>query len=168
MPLNGPANLSSRWQAEALGSADFGTNSLKLDEIDAIGLSSGSGLNQASLLFADQRTVTASANDDVDLAGALPDNLGGTLTFTKIKAIRIRADAANPGDLLVGPAPANGFVSPFNAAADRVRVPPGGRLELVNPTANGWTVTAATADLLRITNGSGAGSANYKIEILGA
>jgi hypothetical protein len=40
---------------------------------------------------------------------SLPDNLGGTLTFTKIKGIRIRADAANPGDLLIGPAAANGF-----------------------------------------------------------
>jgi len=166
--LNGNATLSSRWQAEALGTADFGTNSLRLDEIDSVGLSNGTGLNQASLLFVDQRTVNASANDDIDLAGSLSDNLGSTLSFAKIKAIRIRADAANPGDLLVGAAPANGFVSPFNAAADRIRVPPGGRIELVNPTANGWAVTAATADLLRVTNSSGGGSAVYKIEILGA
>ncbi len=46
---------------------------------------------------------------------------------------------------------------PFGAAGDTIAVPPGGCLLLVHPGA-GWTVTAATADLLRIVNG-GAGNA---------
>lgn len=162
------ATLLSRWQVRNLGSADYGTNSLQIDEQVSVGFTNGSGANQASLLFVDQRTVTASANDDIDLAGTLTDNLGGTCVFAKVKGIRIRADATNPGDLLIGPAAANGFLAPFNAAADRIRCAPGGYVDLVNPSAAGWAVVAATGDILRITNGSGGGSATYKIEILGA
>lgn len=162
------ANISSTWKVRNLGSASFGTNVLHIEEVAAVGFTNGSGANQAADLYAASRTVALSANDDIDLSGVLLNNLGTTLAFTKIKAIRIRADSANPGDLLVGPAAANGFLAPFNAAADRVRVAPGGVLELINPSAAGWAVTAGTADLLRVTNGSGSGSATYKIEILGA
>lgn len=159
---------ASEWAITNTGSADYGSNSLSIDEIVAIGFTNGSGANQASELYVKRRTVTASSNDDIDLAGVLTDNLGATITFTKIKGIRIRADAANPGDLLIGPAAANGFLAPFNAAADRVRCAPGGYVDLVNPTAAGWAVVAGTGDILRVTNGSGSGSATYNIEILGA
>ena len=162
------ANLSSRWRARNLGTAAFGTNALEIDESAAVGFTDGNGANQASELYIAQRSVAASATDAIDMTGSLADNLGRTVTFTKVKAIRIRADAGNPGDLLIGPAAANGFIAPFNAAADRVRCAPGGVVELINPTAAGWAVVAGTGDMLNVINSSAGGAATYKIEILGA
>jgi hypothetical protein len=160
--------ILSRWAVRNLGAADYGTNVLHIDETVSVGFTNGAGANQASTLYAKTRSVNASANDDIDLSGVLSDSLGGTITPTKVKGIRIRANAANPGDLLIGPAPANGFISPFNAAADRIRCAPGGYVDLINPTAAGWTVTPGTGDLLRVTNGSGGGTATYQIEVLAA
>ena len=48
-----------------------------------IAITSGTGANQADLLFHDTRTIAASANDDLDLAGSLTDSLG-KLTCNKI------------------------------------------------------------------------------------
>ena len=129
-------------------------------------LMDGTGLNQASKTYSATRTVAASANDDIDLAGVLTDILGlAPLTFLTVKAIVIRAADANVSNLSVGPAPANGFLGPFNAAADRVTVRPGGAFVIAAPQT-GFTVTAGTGDILRVANGAG-GSATYTIEITG-
>jgi hypothetical protein len=57
-------------------------------------------------------------------------------------------------------------LGPFGASTHTVAVPPGGILLLVDPNT-GWTVTAGTADLLKITNASSTGSATYDIELFG-
>ena len=128
----------------------------------------GGGLNQASLVFTDTRTLAASTSEDLDLAGGLTDPFGATLAFTKIKAIRILAALANVNDVQVGGAAANAFVGPFGASTHKLAIPPGGMIELVNPTAAGWTVTAATGDLLKIANSAAGSSVTYDIILLGA
>jgi hypothetical protein len=130
-----------------------------------INLVDGTGSGQASRVFASTRTLASGANEDIDLAGVLTDVFGNALTFATVKAIVIRAAAENTTTLTVGPAATNGFVGPFGAAAHTVQVRPGGALVFAAPQT-GWTVTAGTGDLLRITNASGA-SATYSIEIVG-
>jgi hypothetical protein len=129
----------------------------------------GSGAGQASKVFTDLRTLAASATEDLDLNGTtLLDAFGNAIAFTKIKGIIVVADAANTNDVVVGGAAANGFISPFGAATDKVKVRPGGMLVLVDPGAAGYAVTAATADLLRIGNGGAGTSVNYQIFLIGA
>jgi len=133
----------------------------------AYSFTDGVGANQAKAAFADERTLAASANESLDLAGGLTDVFGNTITFTKIKAIVVQAAAANSNDVVIGGAASNGFTSFVGAADDTIKVKPGGMLVLVAPDANGYAVVASTGDLLKVAN-SGAGTAvTYKIIIIG-
>ncbi len=138
---------------------------LKLDQ--SYTLTSGTGANQASNVFSDTRTLAASGSESLDLAGVLTNAFGAVLTFTKIKAIIITAEATNTNDVVVGGAATNAFASMFGAATDKIKVKPGGAFAIVAPDVNGFAVTAGTGDLLQIAN-SGAGTGvTYDIIIIG-
>jgi phosphoserine phosphatase len=84
-----------------------------------------------------------------------------------VKALIIKAAAANTNDVVVTSAAANGFITWTKAAGDGVNVKPGGILVLVAPNAAGYGVTAGTGDLLNIAN-SGAGTGvTYDIIVIG-
>jgi hypothetical protein len=83
----------------------------------------------------------------------------------EIMAILIRAEAANTNNVVFGPAASNGFIGPFNAAADRLKVEPGEMVILTS--VRGWAVTAATADLLTVLNGAAGTSVSYEIVVVG-
>lgn len=145
---------------------DLGMPTFQINKVDDITLNDGNGSNQANKIFSDTRTIAASANDDLDLAGSLVDALGAVLTFTAIKAIYIRASSANINNVVVGGAPTNTFVGRFGAATHTIALRPGDRDVQVTP-GTGWNVVAGTGDILRIAN-SGAGSTvDYDIIIIG-
>ncbi|MDP3853622.1 hypothetical protein [Phenylobacterium sp.] len=127
----------------------------------------GVGAGQANLMFADTRSIAASSNDDIDLAGALTDPLGEDASFARIKAILVVASANNTNDVVIGGAATNTFVGPFGASTHKVALPPGGVMLIAAPTAAGWPVTAATGDLLRIANSGAGSSVSYDLVIVG-
>ena len=129
-------------------------------------LAPGTGANQADKQFADYRTIAASGTDVLDLAGTLTDPLGATLTFVKVKAILVIADAANTNDVLISPGATNPFNGPFTGTTPAVAVRPGGVTLFALPGA-GWTVTASTGDLLKIANGGAGTSVGYTVVIIG-
>lgn len=155
-------------QALLTGSTDLSQTSAPHRASYSASWGSGTGSGQADLVWGDTNTLAASANTDLDLAaGALTGALGGTLTFARVKAILLIADAGNTNNVVLGGAASNQFVGPFGAAAQTIAVPPGGVAVLTAPGATGWPVTAGTGDLLRIAN-SGAGSTvTYKVVIIG-
>jgi len=135
----------------------------------------GSDAEEADLVWHDLRTIAASADDDIDL-GALTDRFGQTLVFANVKAILIwnrtdeattaPAHTATTADVQVGGAAANAFEAWVAAAGDIVGpFPEGGGCLLINP--EGWTVTADTGDILRVTNNDGANEALIEIVIIG-
>lgn len=130
-------------------------------------LTDGSGANQANSIFTDTRILAASATEDLDLAGVLVNAFGATITFDKIKALIIKADAANTNDVLVGGAASAQASAFFGDVTDVVKVKPGGMLALVAPDANGYDVTATTADLLKIANSAGSTAVGYTIILIG-
>ncbi len=151
------------------------TNGLKLNNASSpialdrlFTLTNGNGANQANLAFSDERTLAASATENLDLAGVLTDAFGNLLTFAKVRVILIYALPANTNNVLVGGAASNGFITPFNDATDIAVVKPGGMLLMIAPDTNGYAVTAATGDLLKITNSSSGTSITYDVIILGA
>jgi hypothetical protein len=149
------------------GSPDLGTSRYQLQMNAALlNLANGTGDNQADKIFSDTRTLAASANEDLDLAGVLSDPLGAALTFAKVKAILVKASTGNTNNVVVGGQATNGFLGPFGALAHTVAVPPGGALLLAAPKA-GWAVTAGTVDLLKVANSAGGTSVTYDIVILG-
>lgn len=156
-------NIAASISAALTGQADFDTPGYKPAVARGIALSN----TQADLVFADERTLAASATENLDLAGTLQNAFGQTITFARVKAIIITAPAANPGDILVGGAGSNAFLGPLNANTSSVAIRPGGVALFACNDITGWPVTAGTGDLLKVTNGSGAGAGTYDIMIVG-
>ncbi len=153
------------------GTNDFGSPSFQLQASaqPVIQLATGTGSNQANALFADQRTLSASATENLDLFGVLPDPFGATLSFATIKAIKICAAAANTNNVNFGPGltlSGIAFVGPFSAATAYQGVKPGGCALLVAPQT-GWTVTQTTGDMLSVGNSGGSTTVTYDIVVLG-
>ncbi len=127
-------------------------------------IEAGTGaVGKADLLYSATRTIAASGNDPLDLAGVLVGPLGGAaIAAAEVVAIYIEAAAANTNDVLMGGG-ATPFVGPIGAAGILALKP--GEFALFTST-QGWPVTPATADLLRIAN-SGAGTGvDYTIIVI--
>lgn len=128
--------------------------------------------DQCDLAWSDKdRTLAASATENLDLNGALIDDLGAAVNFARVNAIMIAAAPTNTNDIIIGGAGANGFVGPFGAAAHTIAVKPGATLMLIASKGAtgvaGWPVTAATADLLKILNGGAGTPVLFDIAIIG-
>lgn len=129
-------------------------------------LTAGTGNNQANRIFADQRTLGATLNEDLDLNGAtLKDAFGNSLAFLKMKSVLFYGAIANPADMVIGNAAANGWLGMVGGATHTITLAPGGTVFWSAPIA-GKPVTAATADLLRVTAGAG-GNHTYDILLVG-
>lgn len=145
---------------------DLATASFPLSIQQALTLTDGTGANQADRIFSDTRTLSASANEDLDLSGSLT-NAYGTVTFARIKAVFVIADSANTNNVNVSRSTSNG-VPLFLAATDGIAVRPGGIFLWACTDATGVAVTAGTGDLLNFANSAGSTSVNYSVVIIGA
>ncbi|WP_435589806.1 hypothetical protein [Micromonospora aurantiaca (nom. illeg.)] len=167
MALN--SKLAVAVQAAQTGTLDLGTSAATIAKRYAVELASGTGAGQADRVFHDQRTLAASATEDLDLSGVLLDAFGATLAFARIKGLIVAAAAGNVNDVIVGGAAANAITSFFGAAAHTLRVRPGGVLALIagGNDAVGYTVVPATGDLLRVGNGGAGTPVTYDIAVIG-
>jgi len=147
---------------------DLVTAEAKLAKQWAVDLATGTGADQADKVFSDQRTLTASATEDLDLAGSLVDALGATITFARIKALIIRAASGNTNNVVIGAAGANPWTGPLGGTTPTITLRPGGLVCLIAPDATAWAVTAGTGDLLKVANSAGSTSVTYDIVIIGA
>jgi hypothetical protein len=135
--------------------------------VRSVTLADGTGANQADKIYAKTRTILASQNEDLDLAGGgLVDDLGVALTFVKVRGLFVAAAPGNTNAVVVGGAAATQWVGPFGAATHTIAVPPGMPFAIANADA-GWAVGAGTSDLLRVANGGAGTPVTYTIIILG-
>lgn len=140
------------------------TESLSVQHQDSY--SNGTGANQCDKEFHDERTLAAGTPEELDLAGALTNGFGETVTFAKIKSIWIEFLTETAGYTLeVGGAALNAFATMFGDATDKLVIGAGGHFYNSSPI-DGFAVTAATADLLKINNPN-AGEITYKIILTG-
>jgi hypothetical protein len=150
-----------------VGSTEVGTPKLSVSIDELLTLVAGTdATNKADILFQDAgRSLAASANADLDLAGSLSDAFGATIAAAEIVLLFFRARSTNVNNLQVKAAASNGFTGPFLAAGDGVSIKPGEWAVFVSQA--GWPVTAGTGDLINVAN-SGAGSAVlYDVVIVG-
>lgn len=168
MALSGKIGASLRFTET--GSNDFGGPTFTPALEAALTLASGTGANQADLIFVDQRTVSSASNDDLDLAGVLASAMGATITAAELVAVMVinapKSGAANTTNLTIGGGsnPVVGFLGGTTPTIGPIR--PGGFVLLACGDAAGLgAVTANTGDILRIANSSGA-AATYQIAIV--
>lgn len=143
---------------------DLTTRTANLVKNPAVAMDTGTGLNQADVIFSDTRSTAGTDSLDM-VGGGLLDNLGQTWAPARIKGIIVVAAAANPGNVLLR-RPASNGVPFFTAAADEVPIHPGGIFVLLAPSAAGYVVTAGTGDLIDLA--ASAGTVTYDIYIIGA
>ena len=158
--------ISVNLLTKQVGSNDLGSVTFDMNKTDKLNMASGTTTGKADLIYADTRTLGASATEDLDLAASLTGAFGTTLTFVTVKAIYFKAASGNTNNVEVTPAAANGFNGPFNAAADQVDIKPDGAF-LITAPGTGWTVTAGTGDLLTITNSAGGTGVTYDVVFIG-
>lgn len=160
-------NLKVALAGTFTGDNDLSTVAQAINYSKSFNLTNGTGADQANMIWMDQRTLTASSTEDLDLYGGLTNSFGTTINFTSIKGILIYAAAANTNDVVVGGDGSAAFVNWVSDATDKIVVKPGGLFALINSNANGYAVTATTADILQIANSSSGTSVTYDIILLG-
>lgn len=167
MPLD--TKIRVDLSADLSSAADFTTPSAPLKRVYQAILRSGTGAGLADRLFSDQRTLAASATEDLDLAGALVDTLGGTTVFARVKGLLVAAAAGNTNNVVVGAAAANPWATLLGATGT-ITLRPGAFFVAVAGTADatGWAVTAGTGDLLKVANSAAGTPVVYDVHVIGA
>jgi hypothetical protein len=162
------STLSLTAKGRQAGTVDLGSTAAERAISASVSLVNGTGAGAADLMFADTRTLAASATEDLDLAGALTDAFGTAQVFARVKAIVVQADAGNTNNVVVSRPASNGLTI-FSAASDAIPLRPGETFALIAGAADavGHVVTAATGDLLTITNSAGTTGVTYSIMVLG-
>ena len=142
-------------------------------------LAAGTGDNQVDQMWHDQRTLSpGSTTDDLDLAGGLTNVFGTTVTFAVLKVLYVHNLGVRTSDTVQTPTDGedlqvggqgteamNAWLNANDAAELTLRS--GGEL-LVTAPMDGYTVTAGTADILRILHdGIGVEDIVYNIFLAG-
>lgn len=160
------AHINARIAATQTGSNDLGTVSAVLELAFTQALASGTGANQADLIFADTRTLTASSTENLDLRGSLTDAFGSTLAMVELVAVLVTADSANTNNVVLGDA--TNPIDIFGGTNPTFSVKPGGVFLVAAPNASGLVaVDAGSGDVLKVTNSSSGTSVTYSIIAIG-
>lgn len=159
------AHIDLSIRAKQTGAGDLGTPQILVDIDKAMDFTPGTAaVGQANVLFSDTRTLAASATENLDLAGALQDALGATIAAAEVVAIYFAAAQGNTNDVQITRPAANG-VPLFLAAGDGFALGPGDFS--VRSYRNGVAVTAATGDLITVTNGGAGTPVTYDVVVIG-
>lgn len=159
-------DIALRIDLTQTGTGDLGNPKVRNTVDKILSLTEGTdATNKANIYFSDTRTIALSANENIDLAGALTDAFGASIVAGEIVAIYIEAAAANVNNVQVTRPASNGFIGPFMATGDGVSIKPGEYALFVSQS--GWAVTAATGDLINIANSGAGTSVQYNIIVVG-
>jgi len=125
-----------------------------------VSISDGVGANQANILYQASANFSGTTAS-LDLNGVLTDSYGSTVSMVRVKAIYIE-NPSTTNTIVVGNG-TNPWATLLNGTGT-FTLRPGAWFIAATPDATGWTVTAATGDILLLTGTSGQ---PYKIAILG-
>jgi hypothetical protein len=118
LALSGRVNVSL--QLTATNAQDLTTPSDPLSIIKSRTITSGTGSDQADLLWHDERTLTNGATESLDLHGGTLSNSWGAVTFDKVKGIAVFNYSMTDGIKIGGVASGIGL---FNATTDILILP---------------------------------------------
>lgn len=131
-------------------------------------LDNGTGTGKGDLLYDAVLSETASSNTNRDLIASLLDKYGSTLSFVKMKFLRIEADSGNTNDVQFKPGSSNGWITgPLRTAAHTIILGPGEAFQWESLGA-GKAPVASTGDIVNFANSSSGSSVSYRVTIVGA
>ena len=160
------ANLTFDLDARFAGTdVGAGSRAINADISRVVQFTPGNAaVGKADLMYTATRTLSASSSEELDLAGALADAFGATITATEVVALVVEAAAGNTNNVVIGGAASNAFLGPFGAAAHTLAIKPGQYIALTD--VQGWAVTAGTGDLLKVANSSSGTPVTYTITVI--
>lgn len=166
------SDLTVRFLANYTTTKDLGNiPASNLDFQQKIQLASGTGAGQADKLWYDERTLAASATEDLDLSGGQTDDFGVSFTIARIKAIAIKAapvsGTANTNNVVVGAASATQWAALLGTTGT-ITLRPGSLFVAMAGAADatGYVCAAGATDLLKIANSAGGTSVAYQIVVI--
>ena len=159
--------VSIELTATYTGSADFGAPSSRPRFARQLDFAFGTGAGKIDKVWSDQRTLAASATEDLDLAGSLTDVFGGTITLATVKLLCVEASAANTNNVVLGGASSNAWDALLGDTGT-FTLRPGQVFLTALLDAAGLGGPAGTADLLKVANSAGSTSVTYDIFLYGA
>ena len=128
-----------------------------------LNLATGTGANQADLIWSDTRSL-AITTEDLNLDATLTDSFGTAITWAEITGMLFIVNTTTSGVYIkVGGKGATAFFTWAKTNADFVKVGPGGCFLLTSPV-DGYAVTTSTADILQIES---VGTASYTVVLWG-
>jgi hypothetical protein len=152
--------------AKLTGAADLGNPVAPVSVDKVIEITGGTDtLGKADILWADTRTLTASATENLDLAGAISGLLGTTIAAAEITAVYLEAAASNTNDVVFFGAASNAFNGILSGTTPKVAVGPGDCV--LHTNRKGVAVTAGTGDIILVANSGAGTSVTYNIVIFG-
>lgn len=168
MPVNGQVLIHASVQ-ETMSLPENRVGSIFDTIVADYTFTNGTGAGESDLVFSDRRTVGAGATDTIDLnGGGLTDAYGNAVNFVEVTSvvIRNRETTLVARTIQFGPnAGGNPFLWLFADASDLVSVKPGGGYCQWADQAQ--TVSAGSADTIRIVNTDGANTVTYDILVTG-
>lgn len=163
MPLQTYLSVHLKALESASGESQNSVCQHLFDAFIALNLDDGTGTGQADRVFSDRRNLSASASENLDLAGSLAGAFGQTVTFVKVKLIILYCRTAGQ-TLSLSKGASNGWGGFASGSTDALYAKGGGFLVWFDPT--GTAVTASTGDIVTIANSSGS-TASYDIFVIG-
>lgn len=166
--MSSQGSLNLKITASESSSNDFANPSWAANITHALNFTDGTAANQFDLVWFDERAVATASNDDIDLSGALSTALGTSFVAAEGVMIAIVnapiSGTANTTNLTIGNG-TNAWEGWVSSAGTVGPIGPGGFFMIGSPDATGLgTITAATADILRVANSAGA-TATFQIAI---
>jgi len=155
------------------------TNTLALETVSANpsisvvnNFSSGTDVNQANQIFADQRQLATLTSESINLMtfnGSL-DPVGIAYQSLRVKALIVQnLNGTDSNIITVGMAGSGAWRAFFNgAASSSIYIPGGGALIAVAPGSIGWNLGGASGSNLGIFNASATAVATYNVCVLGS
>ena len=163
MPQTASVRLVSQVQPSASGDFTSGGSVAVLTDVY---LSNGTGSNQADRVAYDDRTLGASASEDLDLQTLTATSTGAAVGLVELRSITLKAGASNGANLTVGPGSSNGLLSLFADPSDKIKLAPGATLTLVAPSDGAYPVSG-TNKVLSVSNTDASSSSSYSILLIG-
>jgi hypothetical protein len=158
------SRVSIQLTSNLSGTAGITTAAANLLKTFTSDLGNGTSTGNADRVWSENRTIAASGTNSTDLQGSLVDAIGQAFTPLHVKTIAIFPSSTNTNDVVFGND--TNHVPIFSAVTATVAVKPGGAW-IWHAPQSGVTVTAATGDILKFTNGGAGTSVTYDVVVIG-
>ncbi len=146
------------------GTVGLATATASASGLSSFTLANGVGASQGDMVYTQTATITTGATLSLDVKGAMVDAFGAAFTPAKLRLVYIASRSANTTNVTLFGNAASPLI--LSVATTTTTLSPGDIFLVTRRAAAGITCTAATADIIDVTNAAGA-SAIVDIVLIG-